>query len=102
MLKFLFIIGANFVSNYYVEKYAYTMDEANRKIFRTINIVVLTVILFIYIYYVYASYQGMKKDEENHLYKLFIFIASILVLIGGIIYLCVEIHKKTLTEIGIF
>ena len=42
-LIYLFIIGANFISNYFVEKYLYAMDEKYRKIVRNINILVLEV-----------------------------------------------------------
>ena len=100
-LIFLFIIGANFVSNYYVEKYCYTNDEVNRKIYRTLNIIVLSIALGIYIFYVYNSYQGIKKDTNNELYKKLLFLASILILIGGAIYLGVEIYKTENPEISI-
>ncbi len=99
---YLFIIGANFVSNYYVEKYAYTHDEKNRKIFRYINITVLSIILLIYIYYVHTSYNNMKKDTLNSIYKKCIFAASIFVLIGGIIYLMVEFYKNNNPEVALF
>jgi len=100
-LIYLFIIGANFISNYYVEKYMYTMEEKHRKIFRGINIGVLSVILFIYIFYVYNSYKGVKQDTENHLYNKLILFASIIILIGGIIYLGVEIYKNQNPEISL-
>ena len=98
---YLFIIGANFISNYYVEKYCYTLDDKYRKVFRGINIIVLTTILLIYIFYVYSSYKGVKTDNENHLYKKLILFASILILIGGIIYLGVELYKNNNPEISI-
>ena len=100
-LIFLFIIGANFISNYYVEKYIYTKKEENRKIYRTLNIIVLSVALGIYILYVYNNYQGIKKDPNNQLYHKLLLLASILVLIGGIIYLGVEIYKNSNPEISI-
>lgn len=97
---YLFIIGANFISDYYIEKYLYTYNENYKKIFRTINIIILSIALIIYIYFVYISYKEIKKDTKS-IYKLFIFIASILVLIGGLIYLYVEIYKSDNPEISI-
>ena len=97
---YLFIIGASFVSNYFVEKYIYTLDENYRRVFRNINILVLSIALIIYIYFAYGSYKDIKK-EPNMLYRKFIFFASILVLIGGIIYLAVEIYKNDNPEVSI-
>lgn len=99
-LIYLFIIGANFISNYFVEKYLYSMDNKYKKIFRNINILVLSIALLIYIYYVYLSYKTLKKDLNSLSSKL-IFIASILILIGGIIYLGIEIYKNENPEIDI-
>ena len=98
---YLFIIGANFISNYYTTKYCYTFDLKYRKIYRTINIIILTIVLLIYIYFVYISYKQVKNDKQNELYKKCIFIASILILIGGIIYLIVEVYKNNNPEISI-
>ena len=98
---YLFIIGANFISNYYTTKYCYTFDEKYHKIYRTINIIVLSIILIIYIYFVYISYQGVKNAKQNENYRKYILIASILILIGGIIYLSVEVYKNQNPEISI-
>ena len=99
-LIYLFIIGANFISNFFVEKYLYTMDEVNRKIFRVINIMVLFISLIIYINYTIDAYKNIKK-EPTLLYRKFVFFASIIVLIGGLIYLVVEIYKTNNPEISI-
>lgn len=98
-LIYLFIIGANFISNYFVEKYLYSIDEQYRKIVRNINILVLTIALLIYIYSVYVSYKDIKK--ESLLYKKLILLANFTFLIGGIIFLLVEIYKANTPEIGI-
>ena len=98
-LIYLFIIGANFISNYFVEKYLYAMDEKYKKIVRNINILVLTIALLIYIYSVYIGVKDIKK--ESTLYKKLILIANFTFLIGGIIFLLVEINKANDPEIGI-
>ena len=98
-LIYLFIIGANFISNYFEEKYLYTVDEKYRKIFRYINILVLFIALCIYIYTTYVTYKNTKKDSPT--YRKLLLLASICILIGGAIYLYVEINKNANPEIDI-
>lgn len=98
-LIYLFIIGANFISNYFEEKYLYTVDEKYRKIFRYINILVLFIALCIYIYTTYVTYKNTKKDSPT--YRKLLLLASICILIGGAIYLYVEIFKNANPEIDI-
>ena len=98
-LIYLFIIGANFISNYFEEKYLYTVDEKYRKIFRYINILVLFIALCIYIYTTYVTYKNTKKDSPT--YRKLLLLASICILIGGAIYSYVEIFKNANPEIDI-
>ena len=98
-LIYLFIIGANFISNYFEEKYLYTVDEKYRKIFRYINILVLFIALCIYIYTTYVTYINTKKDSPT--YRKLLLLASICILIGGAIYLYVEVYKNANPEIDI-
>ena len=98
-LIYLFIIGANFISNYFEEKYLYTVDEKYRKIFRYINILVLFIALCIYIYTTYVTYKNTKKDSPT--YRKLLLLASICILIGGAIYLYVEVYKNANLEIDI-
>jgi heme/copper-type cytochrome/quinol oxidase subunit 3 len=99
-LIYLFIIGASFISNYFAEQYLFSLDPKTKKLFRYINIFVLTIALIIYVYYTYLAYEDLKKDTKS-IYKTLIMIASVLVLIGGIIYLYVEIYKNDNPEISI-
>ena len=98
-LIYLFIIGANFISNYFEEKYLYTVDKKYRKIFRYINILVLFIALCIYIYTTYVTYKNTKKDSPT--YRKLLLLASICILIGGAIYLYVEVYKNANLEIDI-
>ena len=98
-LIYLFIIGANFISNYFEEKYFFTVDEKYRKIFRYINILVLFIALCIYIYTTYVTYKNTKKDSPT--YRKLLLLASICILIGGAIYLYVEVYKNANPEIDI-
>lgn len=96
---YLFIIGANFISNYFEEKYLFTMDSKYRKIFRYINILVLFIALCIYIYTLYITAKNTNK--KSPIYRKLLLLASICILIGGIIYLYVEIYKGVNPEIDI-
>lgn len=97
---FLLLAGINLVSNYYAEKYIYTNDYKYKKIFRTLNIVILVIALIIYFYYEFSSFKNVEAGERETLNYL-ILIASTLVLIAGLIYLYVEIHKSINPEISI-
>lgn len=96
---YLFIIGANFISNYFEERYLYTMDIKYRKIFRYINILILFIALCIYIYTLYITKKNTNKNSPT--YRKLLLLASICILIGGIIYLYVEIYKGVNPEIDI-
>lgn len=98
-LIYLFIIGANFISNYFEERFLFSMDKKYRKIFRYINILVLFIALCIYIYTVYATATHTKK--ESSIYQKLLLLASVCILLGGIIYLYVEINKAATPEIVI-
>lgn len=96
---YLFIIGANFISNYFEERYLYSMDIKYQKIFRYINILVLFIALCIYIYTLYMTGKNINKKSPT--YRKLLLLASICILIGGIIYLYVEIYKGVNPEIDI-
>ena len=98
-LIYLFIIGANFISNYFEEKYLFTVDDKYRKIFRYINILVLFIALCIYIYTTYVTYKSVNKNSPTD--RKLLLLASICILIGGAIYLYVEVYKNAFPEIDI-
>ena len=72
--------------------------------FQNINKVVLTVILLIYIYFVYIAYQDetsltrYNSNKKKKFYTDLIFIASILFLIGGAISLYVASKSDIIDE----
>lgn len=93
---YIFLICFNLYSNYLEKLYLKTNQTFYKKKFRSINKVVLSVILLIYIYFVYVAYQdetSLTRYKSNNSKKKFytdlIFIASILFLIGGAISLYV-------------
>lgn len=97
---YLFLIGANLVSNYIEEKYLYTLNVKYKRLFRTINILVLSIAIIIYIYFFFLASKNKKKNPKK-LDSLLLLIASICILIGGVIYLILEIRKVQNIEISI-
>ena len=101
---YIFLIGFNLYSNYLEKLYLKTNQPFYKKKFQNINKVVLTVILLIYIYFVYIAYQDetsltrYNSNKKKKFYTDLIFIASILFLIGGAISLYVASKSDILDE----
>lgn len=101
---YIFLIGFNLYSNYLEKLYLKTNQPFYKKKFQNINKVVLTVILLIYIYFVYIAYQDetsltrYNSNKKKKFYTDLIFIASILFLIGGAISLYVASKSDVIDE----
>lgn len=101
---YIFLIGFNLYSNYLEKLYLKTNQPFCKKKFQNINKVVLTVILLIYIYFVYIAYQDetsltrYNSNKKKKFYTDLIFIASILFLIGGAISLYVASKSDVIDE----
>lgn len=100
---YIFLIGFNLYSNYLEKLYLKTNQPFYKKKFQNINKVVLTVILLIYIYFVYIAYQDETSltrynSKNKKFYTDLIFIASILFLIGGAISLYVASKSDIIDE----
>lgn len=100
---YIFLIGFNLYSNYLEKLYLKTNQPFYKKKFQNINKVVLTVILLIYIYFVYIAYQDETSltrynSKKKKFYTDLIFIASILFLIGGAISLYVASKSDIIDE----
>ena len=101
---YIFLIGFNLYSNYLEKLYLKTNQPFYKKKFQNINKAVLTVILLIYIYFVYIAYQDetsltrYNSNKKKKFYTDLIFIASILFLIGGAISLYVASKSDIIDE----
>lgn len=101
---YIFLIGFNLYSNYLEKLYLKTNQSFYKKKFQNINKAVLTVILLIYIYFVYIAYQDetsltrYNSNKKKKFYTDLIFIASILFLIGGAISLYVASKSDIIDE----
>lgn len=103
-ITYIFISVAAIVSNHFEKQYDLSKDKDAYKKYKTINICIFTVAFFIYLYFFITIYEKLKNVREStekfRLTKAQLF-GAILFLIGGIIYLIVEISETENAEIAI-
>ena len=97
---YFFIALASLISDSIERDYILTNNPKNKKIFKTINISVLTVAFFIYLYFLLINYDNVKNLRRNATKKEVLashlaLIGSILFLVGGISTLISEINRDT-------
>ncbi len=103
---YIFIAIFALVSNYFESDYLKNKNHHEYIIYHDINIVILIVSILIYCYFIYNNYQNCQKQnphtnsqsKENNDLNL---IASILILIAGLIYLYTTIMDTTEDEVAI-
>lgn len=105
-LVYLFIIGANLYSNYLQRDYIQNHNLQSRDLFRNINKYVLIIAFFIYLYFVYDSYESVKNLKENASQKKtfltnLTLISAILFLIAGALNIFIDNNSQTDDEIGL-
>lgn len=99
-IVYLFIAIAAIISDKFERDFILTNDKMAKKKYRIINITVLTIALFIYIYFVFINYEDVATLKKEVTKKEVILthaslIAALLFLIGGIIALFVEINRTS-------
>ena len=102
---YIFLVCFNLYSNYLEKLYLKTNQKFYKQKFRQINKTVLTVILFIYIYFAYIAFKDETtltryKNTNPNKKKLtdLVFVAAILFLIGGVISLYVATKDDDFDE----
>ena len=103
---YLFIIGANLYANYLERDYIKNHNIQSRDLFRNINMYVLIIAFFIYLYFVYQSYESVKNLQENASdKKVFLtnltLISAILFLIAGALNIFIQNNSVFDDEIGL-
>lgn len=103
---YLFISALAIYSNYLERIYVTKHDVLAKKKYKTINISVLSIGFFIYLYFLILAYQKYKeKDNRTTLKNILIkdarLIASILLIISAIITLLSEIMSDDDTDIDL-
>ncbi|HCY44907.1 MAG TPA: hypothetical protein DHU33_05725 [Firmicutes bacterium] len=100
---YLFIVAFNLYSNYLEKQYITTGDTQARDKFRLINNIVLSVILVIYLIFLYAAFKDITDLKHNdsamkkRLTTLAV-IAALLFVIAGAITLYVSLKKPALDD----
>ena len=103
---YFFIVIAALFSNAYERKFVTYKDKEAEKKYKTINVCIFTVSLFIYLYFASLLYEDLSTLRNNISKKRVLtlnikLIAAILFIIGGIIYLIFEIDQNEDVETGI-
>ena len=103
-LIYIGIIILSWYSNSLERKYYIYNDEVSKEKYRKIIIAIFTVLIFVYIYFFKDSFDSVKElketdtDEKKQLVILS-FIASLLILISGFIFLYIAMNDEDLNVI---
>ena len=95
------IIILSWYSNNLERKYFIYNDEGSKFKYRKIIILIFTILIFVYLYFLKDSYDSVKElketdgDEKKRLVILS-FIASLLIVISGFIFLYIAIRDEDL------
>lgn len=97
---YFFIALFAIISDAFEKKFLVNKDLKAQKIYKTINITIFIVVLFIYVYFVLINYEdvkALKKEvtKKEGLNKHLSLISSLLFLIGGALALYVELTGGT-------
>ncbi len=95
------IIILSYYSNYLEEKYFINNDINSKNKYRSIIIIIFSILLLVYLYFLKDSYDSLKLLNDNSDNKTIIltylsFIASLLIAIAGIIYLYIAINDENI------
>lgn len=93
------IIFFSWYSNDLEKKYFIFNDIQSRKKYRDILIFIFTILVIIYLYFFYSSYDDLEKskgkvDDETYNLLTLSMIGSLLILISGIIFLYIAIKDE--------
>lgn len=93
------IIFMSWYSNYFERKYFIYNDLESKEKYRKIIIFIFVILVVIYTYFCKDSYEDLKNlkpydSEEKKRLTFLSFIASLLIVISGIIYLFIAIKDE--------
>ena len=100
---YFFIVSFALYSNKLERDYLLRHNNESRKKFHEINKTIFIVTFIIYLYFAYAAYEDIKDidtsaSKDRISLQLISFIGNILFLIGGAIFLYVEVKGNTNEE----
>lgn len=99
-LIYIFIAISAIISNKYETQYVINHDNKSKKTFKNINVTLLVIAFFIYLYFVLINYENIKElrnsiNKKEVLASNLGLIAALLFLVGGIINIWVELNSDT-------
>lgn len=105
-LTYFFTIIANLYSNYLERDYIKNNNIRSRNLFRQINLYVLVIAFFIYLYFVFLSYKSIRNLHSNATQKkVFLtnltLISALLFLIAGALNIFIQKNSIYDDEIGL-
>lgn len=98
-ILFYFIATAALISDFFERHWLITKNPKDYKIFKNINIILLLISFFVYLYYVVINYKHYKevkntKSVQEMFLKETSFVAASLFLVGALLYIYVEIKSR--------
>lgn len=98
-IVYIGIIFMSWYSNYFERKYFIYNDLESKEKYRKIIIFIFVILVVIYTYFCKDSYEDLKNlkpydSEEKKRLTFLSFIASLLIVISGIIYLFIAIKDE--------
>ena len=105
-LTYFFTIIANLYSNYLERDYIKNNNIRSRNLFRQINLYVIVIAFFIYLYFVFLSYKSIRNLRSNATQKkVFLtnltLISALLFLIAGALNIFIQKNSIYDDEIGL-
>ena len=102
----IFIVIFALISNYYEKDYIKNNTAESKKIYKTINIIILIILFFIYAYLAYSRAIKVTNNKNTSFNKEVLideanFIAATLILIGALIYLIDEIIDTNINDLNL-
>lgn len=96
------IIILSWYANFLERKYFISKDEKAKDNYRNIMIGIFIVLLIVYFYFLYSSYQDLiniKNNDSTKKKKLILlsFLASLFIVISGCIFLYIAFQDKDLS-----
>lgn len=89
---YIFIVFAALLSNYIEKDYVKTKNNTELQAYHTINIIVLSIAFFIYLYFLKVNYNHFEKKRDfNNCLSL---IATIFLVVSGALLLISEIRSS--------
>ena len=95
------IIALSYYSNYLERKFFVNGDLCSKNKYRSIMILIFSILIIVYLYFLYDSYNSLKdvncydSEKKKRLLSLS-FLASLLIFISGIIFLYIAINDTDL------